>query len=103
LLYSNHSFGIVGLQTNDTLFVRDNDFAEVEYLKLQEANFLAKERERLITDYNLKFNGGIIRTDSTGITLTQERQYGNLYPVTVKNTTMTSSRGIIYRNLIIKE
>jgi hypothetical protein len=47
----------------------DNDFAKVEYLKLQEANFLAKEREHLITNYNLKFNRGIIRTNSTGITL----------------------------------
>ena len=47
----------------------DDDFAEVEYLKLQEANFLAKERERLMTNYDLKFNRGIIRTNSTSITL----------------------------------
>jgi hypothetical protein len=51
----------------------DDDFAKVEYLKLQEANFLAKERKYLITNHDLKFNGGIIRTNSTGITLTQER------------------------------
>jgi hypothetical protein len=51
----------------------DDDFAKVEYLKLQEANFLAKECERLTTNHNLKFNGGIIRTNSTGITLMQER------------------------------
>ena len=69
LLYSNYPFGIVGLQTNDTLFVGDDDFAKVEYLKLQEANFLAKEREYLITNYDLKFNRGIIRTNSTSITL----------------------------------
>jgi hypothetical protein len=50
----------------------DDDFAKVEYLKLQEAKFLAKERERLTTNHNLKFNRGIIRTNSTGITLTQE-------------------------------
>jgi hypothetical protein len=70
LLYSNYPFSIVSLQTDDTLFVGDDDFAKVEHLKLQEANFLAKERKRLITDYNLKFNRGIICTDSTGITLT---------------------------------
>jgi hypothetical protein len=28
LLYSNQSFGIVGLQTDDTLFVGDKSFAE---------------------------------------------------------------------------
>jgi hypothetical protein len=53
--------------------VGDDDFAKVEHLKLQEAKFLAKERERLTTNHDLKFNGGIIRTNSTGITLTQER------------------------------
>ena len=47
----------------------DNNFTEVEYLKLQEANFLAKERECLTTNYNLKFNRGIIHTNSTSITL----------------------------------
>jgi len=44
----------------------------VKYLKLLEAKFLAKERECLITNYDLKFNGGIIYTNSTSITLTQE-------------------------------
>jgi hypothetical protein len=75
----------------------------VEHLKLLEAKFLAKERERLTTNYNLKFNRGIIHTNSTSITLTQERQCGNLYPVIAKNTTTTSSRGIMRRNLTIKE
>jgi hypothetical protein len=72
LLYSNRPFGIVGLQTNDTLFLGDDDFAEVEHLKLLEAKFLAKEHEHLTTDHDLKFNRGIIHTDSTSITLTQE-------------------------------
>jgi hypothetical protein len=103
LLYSNCPFRIVGLQTNDTLFLGDDDFAEVEYLKLLEAKFLAKERERLTTNHDLKFNRGIIHTDSTGIILTQEHQCGNLYPVIAKNTTMTSSRGVMRRNLTIKE
>ena len=50
----------------------DDDFTKVEYLKLQEANFLAKERECLITNHDLKFNRGIIYTNSTSITLMQE-------------------------------
>lgn len=32
LLYSNQPFGIVGLQTDDTLFVTDDHFAEQEQL-----------------------------------------------------------------------
>jgi hypothetical protein len=56
-----------------------------------------------MTNHDLKFNRGIIHTDSTGITLTQERQCGNLHPVIAKNTTTISSRGVMRRNLTIKE
>jgi hypothetical protein len=40
---------------------------------LQKAQFLAKERERLIPSYNLKFNKGVIRLKNNRITLTQEQ------------------------------
>jgi hypothetical protein len=103
LLYSNRPFGIISLQTDDTLFLGDDDFTEVEHLKLLEAKFLAKEHEYLTTNHDLKFNRGIIHTDSTGITLTQEHQCSNLHPVIAKNTTTISSRGIVCRNLTIKE
>lgn len=103
LLYSNRPFGVVGLQTDDTLFVGDDAFAEREQLGLQKARFLAKERERLTINNDLKFNGGIIHTDGTGITLTQVRQCKNLKTVSDKNTTTTSSRGAVRQNLTIKD
>src|SRR5438045_3988240 len=43
LMYSNTPFGIVSLQTDDTLFLADKDFASMEQDKLQEAKFMAKE------------------------------------------------------------
>jgi len=64
---------------------------------------LAKERECLTIDHDLKFNGGIIHADTTGITLTQERQCKNLRTVSTKNTTTTSSRGTIRQDLSIKD
>jgi hypothetical protein len=70
LFYNNHPFGVVGLQTDDTLFVGDDAFTKKEQLGLQKARFLTKERERLTTTNDLKFNGGIIHVDGTGITLT---------------------------------
>jgi hypothetical protein len=117
LLYSKQPFGVVGLQTDDTLIVGDDDFLESEQLKLKEAQFLAKEREQLTFDHDLKFNGGIIHAETTetsgnttitepqitGITLTQERQCGNLKTVSTENSTTTSSRGAIRTNLTIKE
>jgi hypothetical protein len=103
LLHSNRPFGVVGLQTDDTLFVGDDDFAEKEQAGLEKAKFLAKERERLTFDNDLKFNGGVIHASDTGITLTQVRQCKNLKIVSNKNTTTTSSRGAVRQNLTIKD
>jgi hypothetical protein len=102
LLYSNEPFGIVGLQTDDTLFIGDTTFAEQEQLQLQKAGFLAKERECLTPNKNIKFNGGIIQLQDDGITLTQERQCSNLKLVG-KSANTTSSRGVIREGLSIKE
>jgi hypothetical protein len=60
LLYSNKPFGIVGLQTDDTLFLADKTFADAEENELYKAKFMAKERERLTVAAPLKFNGAII-------------------------------------------
>ena len=73
LLYSNLPFGLVGLQTDDTLFACDSDFASQEEAQLKKAGFLAKDRERLDYTHDLKFNGGIICLENDDITLTQER------------------------------
>jgi hypothetical protein len=98
LLYSNEPFSVVGLQTDDTLFVGNDCFAEKEQVKLEEAKFIAKERERLTLTHDLKFNGGIVHLQDNsngGITLTQERQCRNLKLVRDEKTSTTSSRGII--------
>ena len=93
LLQSNKPFGIVGLQTDDTLFLADKTFAEAEQNELRKAKFMAKEREQLTVDTPLKFNGGLIQLVSDGITLTQERQCKNLSPISTKLATSTGSRG----------
>ncbi len=59
LLYtSTNRFGLVGLQTDNTLFLADLEFAYNEETQLQKAKFLAKDREQLITKYLIKFNRG---------------------------------------------
>jgi hypothetical protein len=61
LLYTNEDgFGVVGLQTDDTLFLADKSFAEAEESELYKANFLAKDREQLTSSTPIKFNGGQI-------------------------------------------
>src|SRR5437764_3151099 len=55
LLYSNEPFGIVGLQTDDTLFLADEEFADIEQGELHKAKYMAKEREQLTIDKPIKF------------------------------------------------
>ena len=43
LLYSNKPFRIVGLQTNNTLFLADKEFANTKQDKLYKAQFMAKD------------------------------------------------------------
>jgi hypothetical protein len=93
LLQSNSPFGIVGLQTDDTLFVADEAFADAEQAELDKAKFMAKEREQLTAETPLKFNGGLIHLVADGITLTQERQCKNLSTISTKAAISTGSRG----------
>jgi hypothetical protein len=105
LLQSNEPFGIVGLQTDDTLLLADETFAEAEQNELHKAKFMAKEREQLTVDTPLKFNGGLIQlaSDRTTITLTQKRQCKNLSTISIKPATSTSSRGVTRTSLTSKD
>ena len=104
LLYSIQPFGLVGLQTDDTLFLATEKFAEKEQTQLEEAKFMAKERERLTTDHNIRFNGGIIQLKSdNSVTITQERQCRNLKTVSKDKASITSTRGITRDQLTTKE
>jgi hypothetical protein len=75
LLYSNNSmyFGVVRLQTDNTLMLTNGAFADREESKLYKAQLIAKEREQLTAKKPLKFNGSIIQLMTDGLTLTQER------------------------------
>jgi hypothetical protein len=104
LLYNTEPFGIVGLQTDDTLILATDSFAEQEQEQLNKAGFIAKKREKLTPAHDLKFNGGIIRLETNGsIKLTQERQCKNLKPVNKAATSTTSSRGTVRSKLSTKD
>jgi hypothetical protein len=104
LLFRNKPYGIIGLQTDDTLISGDQDFADIEENQLKKANFTAKDREKLTATDSLKFNGGLIQLESTGaITLTQARQCQNLQLIIDGKATTTSSRGSIREGLDTKD
>jgi hypothetical protein len=104
LLYTlSNGLGIVGLQTDDTLFLADQTFADAEETELREAKFLAKPREQLTEQTPVKFNGGLITQTGNLIKLTQERQAQNLRLVIAKPTDLTSSRGEIRKTVNTKD
>jgi hypothetical protein len=74
LLYTNeNSFGVVGLQTDNTLFLADKSFTKAEESELHKANFLAKDKEQLTFTTPIKFNNSQIKLKNDGsICLTQE-------------------------------
>jgi hypothetical protein len=91
-LQSNKPFGIVGLQTDDTLLLADKTFVETEQNKLYKAKFIAKEHKQLTADTLFKFNSSLIQLVSDRITLTQEQQCRNLSLISTKLATSTSLR-----------
>ena len=105
LMYSTTTpFGLVGLQTDDTLIVADNAFAEAEEAELKKAGFMAKKREQLAEGTKLKFNGGDITLQpDKSITITQEPYNTTLQIIATKAANLVSSRGIIRRDVSIQD
>ena len=69
-------FGMVAMQTDDTLILGDDAFVELEYIKLEKAKLMVKPIESLARDTLLIFNGYklVIDGSSPNITLLQKGQ-----------------------------
>lgn len=96
LLYRRdaNELSMIGLQTDDTLILCNDSFAELEEVELQIAKFQAKKRETLAVGQPLKFNGGLIELTVDGtITLSQERLCKNLEQVSTSTKNVTNTRG----------
>ena len=68
------TFGMVGLQTDDTLTIGTSAFSNAEDVALQEANFQAKPKDRLSEEGPLEFNGCTLTLRGDTILLTQKGQ-----------------------------
>jgi hypothetical protein len=69
LITTEEPFGVVGMQTDDTLFLGLEEFAAHEDNELQKANFSAKLRNELSPTSKLIFNGCIL-TQASDNTMT---------------------------------
>ena len=57
LYYNSSLFGIVGMQTNNTLILADNVFASIKKNAIRSTKIMTNNREHLSSIYLLKFNG----------------------------------------------
>src|SRR6266571_9174464 len=67
-------FGIVGMQTDNTIILGDNQFSALKENKLVKANLIAKPKEKLNSTTPLLFNKYILSLNKNSITLHQKSQ-----------------------------
>ena len=69
------SFGIVKIQTDDTIILSDDRFAAIKEDKLVKAKFLVKLKEKLTSDTPLIFNDCVL-TQKGNIVLLRQKDQG---------------------------
>ena len=85
------------------MLLADSAFVDTKRNKLHKAQFLAKDYKQLIVNKLLKFNSRLIQLTLDKIILIQEQQYTNLSIISKNAITSTSSKGVIYTLLILKD
>ena len=109
LLYINKKgFGVVKLQIDDTLILKNETFAKTENFHFHETKLLAKNRDQLIFQHSIKFNGAYIKQKNSSrqkifFYLNQKRLCKNLRLITFQSSDLTSARGVIRKFVIFED
>jgi hypothetical protein len=83
---TKQAFGIVGMQTDDTLILASDEFSQKEDRELTMANFRAKPKAALTPNEPIVFNGGILSMEGDSVVLRQKRQGDKLKEVDAKQS-----------------
>ncbi|KAF2743819.1 hypothetical protein M011DRAFT_480354 [Sporormia fimetaria CBS 119925] len=75
---NQNSFGIVGMQTDDTLMLVTHAFSSLEEEKLEKAQFRSKPKTVLTPDTKIDFNGCTLMMEGNSISLKQKGQGGKI-------------------------
>ena len=81
LVSTTEAFGLVGMQTDDTLIVATEEFSAKEDAELSAAKLRAKPKECLIAVILLSFNNSILTQEGAAIVLRQKNQADKLEQV----------------------
>ena len=81
------AFGMVGIQTDDTLILASDEFLQKEDSELTQANLRAKPKTTLTSDEPIIFNRGVLSIEGDTVVLRQKRQGDKLKQVDAKKPT----------------
>jgi hypothetical protein len=92
------------MQTDDTLMLRNDRFAELKESELKKAKLMSKKRKMLITLISIKFNDEMIIIDSSDILLlNQPNQFDQIRLINISaSVDLTSSKGQIRKMMTPK-
>ncbi len=102
---SSNVFELIEMQTDDTLMLRDDRFAELEESELKKAKLMFKKREMLITFISIKFNDEMIIIDSLDtLLLNQLSQFDQIRLINISiSVDLISSRDQIRKMMTSKD
>ncbi len=72
------AFETVEMQTNDTLMLANDQFADLKENELQKVNLTFKNREKLIDINLIKFNDEMINKNDKNLLLNQLKQFDQI-------------------------
>jgi hypothetical protein len=80
------AFGIVGLQTDDTLILGNAQFQDLEEEQLIKANFTAKPKQTLSVQTPLIFNGCVLNLSNDGTLAIRQKDQGKKIAIIKEDT-----------------
>ncbi len=98
------AFEIVEMQTNDTLMLVNDQFADLKENELQKVKLMFKSREKLIIFISIKFNDEVIsRNDKIdSLLLNQSKQFDQIRLIHLSSIDLISSRNQIRTSMTFK-
>jgi hypothetical protein len=78
---TNSVFGVIGMQTNNIIILRNKCFLAREKQELNYANYITKPKKKLLVVILLLFNSCVFSLDGTNINLYQKGQANKLQTI----------------------
>ncbi len=97
------AFEIVEMQTDDTLMLANDQFADLKENELIKVKLTFKNREKLTSFISIKFNDEVISKNDQGLLLNQSKQFDQIRLIYLSSIDLISSRGQIRKSVISKD